>query len=137
MDERKACQQLKQRFEAAGFRITEGVDFDEHGLRFELDGFDADARVGYEYHTREAGDGWDVDAAVVAKLAELHQAGKVHILVVSEDAAPDEAKLDAAITPFLAALKQAGVGSGGRAKEPSQPPPVPKAGKGKKTKSKK
>lgn len=136
MDERKACQQLKQRFEAAGFRIAEGVDFDGHGLRFELDGFDAAAGVGYEYHSREAGDGWDVDDAVIAKLTELHQAGEVHILVVSEDAAPDESRLDAVIEPFLAAVKQAGKSGGARAKAPSQPPPVPKAGKGKKTKSK-
>ena len=70
MDERKACTRLKQRFEAAGFAIAENRMFEEPGIRFEIDGFDAKRRVGYEYLTGEAGDGWDVDGDVIAALLD-------------------------------------------------------------------
>ncbi len=47
MQEREACALLKARFEAAGLHIAENVMFDEAGVRFDMDGFDAAARVGY------------------------------------------------------------------------------------------
>ncbi len=137
MEERKASERLKSRFEQAGFRIKESVDFDKHGLRFDLDGYDADAKVGYEYVTDEAGDGWDVDDAVIAKLTELRASGELSILVVDEDEAPDEAGLDRAIDEFLADLKERGVTpTGPKAAEAAteaeakpgatRPPPIPK-----------
>jgi hypothetical protein len=127
MDERKACERLKQRFEEAGFRIAENVDYAEHGLRFDLDGYDAGAKVGYEYVTDEAGDGWDVDEAVIAQLGELRTSGALFVLVVDEDEAPDAPALDRAIDEFLAELRSRGVVPG--AKGPTAPPPVPKAAK--------
>lgn len=128
MEERKASERLKQRFEQAGFRIAESVDFNEHGLRFDLDGFDAGAKVGYEYVTDEAGDGWDVDDAVIAKLDDLRKSGGLHILVIDEDEAPDLASLDRLADEFLADLKARGVGPGAGTTG-SKPPPVPKAAK--------
>jgi hypothetical protein len=104
VEERAACAQLKKRFEAAGFRIKEHQSFDEDGVRFDIDGFDADRRVGYEYVTDEAGDGWDVDDEVIAALAERGKRGEIHVLIVDEDDAPDAAALDAAIDAFLKAL---------------------------------
>ncbi len=104
MDERAACAQLKRRFEAAGFRIKENQTFDEGGIRFDIDGFDAARRVGYEYVTLEAGDGWDVDGDVIAALAERRRRGELHVLVVDEADAPDAASLDDAIDGFLQAL---------------------------------
>lgn len=109
MEERAACAQLKQRFEAAGFRIKENQPFDEDGVRFDIDGFDAERRVGYEYVTREAGDGWDVDSDVIAALDERRQRGELHVLIVDEDDAPDKATLDQAIDEFLEALRDGGV----------------------------
>ena len=135
MEERKASERLKHRFEQAGFRIAESVDFNEHGLRFDLDGFDAEAKVGYEYVTDEAGDGWDVDDDVVAKLTDLRKSGALHVLVIDEEEAPDEASLDRAIDEFLGDLKArgigpAGAGTGGQAPASTggtKPPPIPKA----------
>lgn len=138
MEERAACAQLKQRFEAAGFRIKENILFDEHGVRFEIDGFDADSRVGYEYVTREAGDGWDVDGDVIAALDERRSRGELHVLIVDEDDAPDKASLDQEIDSFLKALREAGVQPGApkSADKPDKPPPTPKAAKKKSRKSK-
>jgi hypothetical protein len=107
VEERAACAQLKRRFEAAGFRIKENLAFDEDGVRFDIDGFDAERRVGYEYVTRESGDGWDVDDDVIAALAERRQRGELHVLVVDEDDAPDAAALDAVIDEFLKTLPAA------------------------------
>jgi hypothetical protein len=134
MDERKAATFLKQRFEAAGFRIAENVSLDEGGLRFEVDGYDAEKRVGYEYVTEEAGDSWDVDGDVIAELAARRERGELSILVVTEDDAPDEASLGRAADAFLAEQK----GGGGKKEksEKAKPPKTPPPKKGK-TKSKK
>lgn len=128
MEERKASEHLKRRFEQAGFRIAENVDFNEHGLRFDLDGYDADAKVGYEYVTDEAGDGWDVDEAVVAKLTELRQSGGLSVLVIDEDEAKDPAALDRLADEFFAELKARGIGPKAAATG-AKPPPLPKTAK--------
>jgi hypothetical protein len=109
VEERSACAQLKRRFEAAGFHIKENQRFDEDGVWFEIDGFDAARRVGYEYLTKEAGDGWDVDGNVIAYLAERHDRGELHVLVVDETDAPDAASLDRAIDAFFGDLEAGGV----------------------------
>jgi hypothetical protein len=106
MDERKAIALLKRRFEAAGFAITENVALDEDGVAFEVDGFDAERRVGYEYVSRESGDGWDVDEAVIAVLAQRRADGKLSVLVIDEHDAPDEASLGRAADAFLASLEK-------------------------------
>src|SRR5690242_13631054 len=100
VEERAACALLKQRFESAGLTIAENRAFDEGGVRFEIDGFDAAHRVGYEYLTTEAGDSWDVDDAVIAALAERRKRGELHVLIVDEADAPDEAALGKAADAF-------------------------------------
>jgi hypothetical protein len=104
MQERQACALLKAKFEAAGLRIAENVMFDEAGVRFEIDGFDADARVGYEYVTDEAGDGWDVDDRVQQALADRGAKGELFVLVVTEADAPDADALGRRADAFLAGL---------------------------------
>jgi hypothetical protein len=106
MQEREACALLKARFEAAGFRIEENRVFDEAGVRFEIDGFDAKHRVGYEYVTEEAGDSWDVDGTVIAALEARKQAGKLFVLVVDESDAPDAASLGDQVDEFLDELRE-------------------------------
>src|ERR1041385_7522581 len=89
VEERAACAHLKRRFEAAGFRIKENQTFDEHGVWFEMDGFDAERRVGYEYVTAEAGDGWDVDGEVIAALGQGRGGGAVHVPGIRGEGAPE------------------------------------------------
>ena len=106
MTEHDACALLKARFEAAGYTIAENQPFDEDGIHFEIDGFDADARVGYEYVTDEAGDTWDVDDGVVAALATKLREGTLAVLVIGENDAPDAASLARAADTFLASLEK-------------------------------
>lgn len=123
MTERDACALLKARFEAAGYQITENEPFDEDGIHFEIDGFDAGARVGYEYITDEAGDTWDVDDAVVAALAARLREGTLSVLVIGENDAPDAAALARAADAFLKSLA-----AGSPAVKPAaaKPPKAPK-----------
>ena len=107
MTEQSACALLKARFEKAGYDIEENVAFDEDGVAFEVDGFDAEKRVGYEYITEEAGDTWDVDNEVIAKLAARRDAGELFILVVDEKDAADAAALGRAADVFLEQLAEA------------------------------
>ncbi len=104
VEERVACAQLKSRFEAAGFRIAENVPFEDSGKYVDLDGYDAEHRVGYEYVTEEAGDSWDVDDDVIAMFDAFRRRGGPAVLVVKEEDAPDAASLDAKIDAFLATL---------------------------------
>jgi hypothetical protein len=104
MTERDACALLKARFEAAGYAIAENQPFAEDGIQFDIDGFDARARVGYEYVTDEAGDTWDVDDQVVAALAEKLRAGTLSVLVIGENEAPDAESLARVADAFLAGL---------------------------------
>lgn len=105
MEERAACALLRARFEAAGFHIEENRAFDEAGIRFEIDGFDAEHRVGYEYLTAEAGDGWDVDGTVIAALEARKQRGELFVLVVDEADAPDLESLGERADAFLDELR--------------------------------
>ena len=106
MTEHDACALLKARFEGAGFDIAENVPLAHGKVRFEVDGFDADKRVGYEYLTAEAGDSWDVDGDVIAELSKLRLAGELFIFVIDEADAPDAATLGDAADLFLTQLAQ-------------------------------
>jgi hypothetical protein len=128
MEERKACALLKRRFEAAGFHIEENRPFDEHGVRFDIDGFDPAHRVGYEYVTREAGDDWDVDGGVIAELAERRSKGELFVLVVDEANAPDEPTLESAIARFLDELREREVIPAKAKEKPKAKKPAAKKG---------
>ena len=128
MDERNACALLKQRFEAAGFKIEENRPFEEEGVAFEIDGFDPEARVGYEYISAEAGDSWDVDGDVQAALEARRKKGEVHILFVDE---ADAAELGERADAFLAGLakKKTKKPAAAKPKAPAAPKKKPAARK--------
>jgi hypothetical protein len=130
MTEKDACALLKARFQKAGYKITDNVAFDEDGVAFEVDGFDAAKRVGYEYVTEEAGDTWDVGSDVVAALEARRDAGELFILVVGETDAPDAAALGRAADLFLGQLAEIEADKK-PAKKPAakKPPPTPPAKK--------
>ena len=126
MEERKACALLKERFEAAGLAIEENRAFDEGGVRFEIDGYDPEKRVGYEYLTEEAGDSWDVDGDVKAALAARRAKGELYVLVIDEAEAPDADALGEMVDEFLGELKAKGVIGGGAEKKKKPAPPKKK-----------
>src|SRR5438445_481338 len=58
---------LLARFTEAGFAIASNFHFKEGDIEVDLDGWDAAARVGYEYITREAGDDRQFDEATLSR----------------------------------------------------------------------
>lgn len=87
---------LKVRFEQAGYAIEAPFAFSEEGVDVELDGFDPDRRVGYEFITTEAGDRASFTPEVVAKLEARMEKGELYLLLVDEADVDADALGDAA-----------------------------------------
>ncbi len=106
LTERQGCALLAQVFAARGYALARDVRFDEDGLCFDIDGWDAAARVGFEYRTHEAGDHKDLTDAELALLAARIEAGDLAVFVIDDTAVEDEAELRLYAHQFLDAVAQ-------------------------------
>lgn len=97
---------LLARFTEAGFAIASNYRFHEGDIDVDLDGWDAAARVGYEYITREAGDDRQFDAATLALFEARMQHGELCVMLIDEHEAVTAEALDAAARGFLAEVKE-------------------------------
>lgn len=104
MTEAEGAALLKQLFEAAGYTIVERFTFDEEGVFAELDGWDAAARVGYEYITSEAGDRIEFTPAAIEQLEARMKNDELHVLLVDEHDVDGGAALAFAAEAFLRQL---------------------------------
>jgi len=104
LTEAEGCALLKVRFKEAGFAIQERFQFEEVGVSVELDGFDPEARVGYEYLTTEEGDRIEFTPAVVGALEGQMKKGELFLLMVDEREV-DARGLSLAAERFLAYVK--------------------------------
>jgi hypothetical protein len=104
--EADGCALLHSRFSEAGYSIAENFPFHEGDLAVDLDGWDAAARVGYEYITREAGDDRQFDAATLHRFEARMARGELFVLLVDEAEAVTADILDAAARGFLAAVAE-------------------------------
>lgn len=95
---------LLAKFTAAGYAIASDFHFDEGGIVVDLDGWDASARVGYEYITREADDHRQFDPATLARFEARMERGELTVLLVDELDAVTPDALDAAAKGFLGEL---------------------------------
>jgi hypothetical protein len=98
---------LRARFVEAGYAIAIDVPFREDGVDVNLDGWDAHARVGFEYITDEAGDAREFTPEAIARLEARTMRGELAILLIDERDAVDAASLDEAARGFLAHLESA------------------------------
>lgn len=96
---------LRGLFTAAGYAIVEDFHFDEEGVVVDLDGWDAQARVGYEYITREAGDDVQFDEATLGRFEARMDRGELFVLLVDETQAVTAEALEEAGKGFLAELE--------------------------------
>lgn len=104
MTEAEGCALLLAKFTAAGFAITSNFRFREADIEVDLDGWDAKARVGYEYITREAHDELQFDEATLARFERRMEKGELFVLLVDERDAVTKEALSAAADGFLAEL---------------------------------
>jgi hypothetical protein len=97
---------LEARFTAAGFTIAVDFHFQEGDVVVDLDGWDAKARVGYEYITREAGDDRQFTPATLAEFEARMERGELAVLLIDERDAVTAESLDAAASGFLGELSK-------------------------------
>ena len=115
---------LARVFAAAGYACRDDVVFTAGGASLTLDGWDAAARVGYEFLTAEAHDEAEFTPAAVAALEERMERGELAVLLVDEHEALTPEALERAATRFLAHVKEhppAAAGPAGAAGTPGTP----------------
>lgn len=93
LSEAAGCAILADVFRRRGYTIIENVDFHEGDVAFNIDGWDAQARVGYEYRSSEAGDKEDLEDDELIALALRMERGELFVFVVDDDGVKDEAEL--------------------------------------------
>ena len=97
----QGCAVLTEVFEARGFAIERDVKLAEGDLEFTADGWDAAARVGFEYLTHEAGDHLDLTPEELQRLAARMEAGELYVFVIDEGQIEDPDELRWAAERFL------------------------------------
>ena len=102
--EAEGCALLRAKFTDAGYAIVPDFHFQEDGVEVDLDGWDAAARVGYEYITREARDERQFDEATLSKFEARMERGELYVLLIDEQDAVTAQALEAAAEGFLAEL---------------------------------
>lgn len=108
MNERDGCKVLLRVFQEAGLRIEQNVRFAEGAVEINLDGFDAEKRIGFEYITTEAGDRSEMTPEVVEHLDRRMRSGELHVLLVDENDVVLEEDLVFAAKGFLEHLRKQG-----------------------------
>lgn len=101
LSEAEGCEILHAVFRARGYETRADVAFAEAGVEFDADGWDAAARVGFEYLSSEADDHRDLTLDELARLGERMDRGELFILVIDERDVPDAATLRFAAEHFL------------------------------------
>jgi len=104
---------LARVFATAGYVCREDVVVTAGGASLTLDGYDAAARVGYEFLTAEAHDEAEFTPAAVAALEERMERGELAVLLVDEHEALTPEALERAATRFVAHVKAHRLGAGG------------------------
>lgn len=85
---------LREAFEAQGYLIVEDYWLELDGLRVQLDGYDPQARVGYEYVT-------DEDGVSAEELERLMQQRHCWLFLIDDRRVPDASTLLEAVFEFF------------------------------------
>ncbi len=101
LTESQGCAVLRESFLAAGYDIHDNVPFSEGEIRFQVDGFDPVARVGFEFITTEAGDRTELSQQMIAQIEQRIGAGDLFLLLVDEYDVENEAELRLHAERFL------------------------------------
>lgn len=101
LGEAEGCEILHAVFRGRGYRTRADVEFAEDDVAFNADGWDPDARVGFEYLSSEAGDRKDLSPDEMARLAARMDRGELFFFIIDEAEVPDAATLRWAAERFL------------------------------------
>ena len=101
LSELEACDLLARLFAARGYRLTRNVVFREYGVTFHIDGWDAAARVGFEFLTSEDDDHDDLTLEAYKTLMAAQQRGELSLFIIDEVETLSAAELTATAHDFL------------------------------------
>ena len=84
LSEFEGCTLLARLFSSRGYTIERNVMFREYGVEFHIDGWDKEARVGFEFLTSEDDDHDDLSLEEYKALGDAQQRGELAIFVIDE-----------------------------------------------------
>ena len=84
LSETQACDLLSRLFRARGYSIVRNLMFREYGASFHVDGWDAKARVGFEFLTSEDEDHDDLTLDEYKALMAAQQRGELSLFIIDE-----------------------------------------------------
>ena len=107
LSETAACTLLARLFRARGYAIERNVMFHEYGVSFHIDGWDAKARVGFEYLTSEDEDHDDLSLVEYEALMTQQKRGGLSLFIIDEVEPVSAAELSATANEFLDEVEEA------------------------------
>jgi len=123
LSETKACDLLARLFTARGYRIVRNVLFREYGVEFHADGWDAKARVGFEFLSSEDEDHIDLSLEEYQTLSDAQRRGELALFIIDEVEPLSAADLVAEAADFLdevaAAVRARAASKAGKGRRPA------------------
>ena len=101
LSETEGCDLLARLFRARGYTIERNLLFREYGVEFHVDGWDAKARVGFEFLSSEDDDHDDLNLSEYQTLAAAQQRGELALFIIDEVEPLSNADLALQATEFL------------------------------------
>ncbi|MDA0254858.1 MAG: hypothetical protein O3C39_10145 [Planctomycetota bacterium] len=101
LTETKACDLLTRLFRGRGYRIVRNIPFREYGVSFHIDGWDAKARIGFEFLSSEDDDHDDLSLEEYKTLMAAQQRGELALFVIDEVEPLSAADLEYTVNEFL------------------------------------
>ena len=95
------CDVLARLFRARGYDIKRNLVFREYGVEFHIDGWDAKARVGFEFLTGEDDDHDDLTLEEYKILCDAQRRGDLSLFIIDEVEPLSEKELVAEAHEFL------------------------------------
>lgn len=101
LSETEGCDLLSRLFRMRGYSITRNQQFREYGVEFHVDGWDAKARVGFEFLSSEDDDHDDLSLDEFQALSAAQQRGELSLFIIDEVEPLSAADLAASANEFL------------------------------------
>jgi len=101
LSETEGCDLLARLFRSRGYAIQRNLLFREYGVVFHIDGWDAKARVGFEFLSSEDDDHDDLSLAEYQTLSDAQQRGELSLFIIDEVEPLSAADLTESANEFL------------------------------------
>jgi hypothetical protein len=107
LSETQACDLLARLFRDRGYKVVRNIPFHEQGVSFHIDGWDAQARVGFEFLTSEDDDHDDLTLREYQTLMSAQQRGDLALFILDEVEPLSATDLTAMANDFLDEVAEA------------------------------